>query len=146
MTKDIIRIMGLDIGDKTIGLAVSDPLGWTAQGLDVIRRKSIKKDLQKLGQWIRQYEVQKVVVGLPLNMDGSLSGQAGKNEKLVQTMRDKWGKHITVETWDERLTTQQAERVLLEADVSRKRRKEVIDKIAAVLILQNYIDAQGKTI
>ena len=140
------RIIGLDIGDKTIGVAVSDPLGWTAQGLDIIRRQSLKKDLQALGKWVRQYKAQKIIAGLPLNMNGTQSQQAEKNQTFIQLMKEKWGKYVTIETWDERLTTQQAEKILLEADLSRKKRKKVIDKIAASLILQSYLDATKKDI
>ena len=137
------RIMGLDVGDKTIGVALSDPLGWTAQGLKTVQRTGIKKDLQKLGEIIKEYDVKKIVVGLPKNMDGTIGPQCQKvlefNEKLGKRFTD-----IEIIQWDERLTTVAAERTLIEADVSRKKRKEVIDKIAAVHILQGYLDRISK--
>ena len=137
------RIMGLDVGDKTIGIALSDPLGWTAQGLKTVQRTGIKKDLQKLGEIIKEYDVKKIVVGLPKNMDGTIGPQCQKvlefNEKLGKRFTD-----IEIIQWDERLTTVAAERTLIEADVSRKKRKEVIDKIAAVHILQGYLDRISK--
>ena len=137
------RIMGLDVGDKTIGIALSDPLGWTAQGLKTVQRTGIKKDLQKLGEIIKEYDVKKIVVGLPKNMDGTIGPQCQKvlefNERLGKRFSD-----IEIIQWDERLTTVAAERTLIEADVSRKKRKEVIDKIAAVHILQGYLDRISK--
>ena len=137
------RIMGLDVGDKTIGVALSDPLGWTAQGLKTVQRTGIKKDLQKLGEIIKEYNVKKIVVGLPKNMDGTTGPQCQKvlefNERLGKRFSD-----IEIIQWDERLTTVAAERTLIEADVSRKKRKEVIDKIAAVHILQGYLDRISK--
>ena len=137
------RIMGLDVGDKTIGVALSDPLGWTAQGLKTVRRTGIKKDLQKLGEIIKEYDVKKIVVGLPKNMNGTIGPQCQKvlefNERLGKRFGD-----IKIIQWDERLTTVAAERILIEADVGRKKRKEVIDKIAAVHILQGYLDRIGK--
>ena len=133
------RIMGLDVGDKTIGVALSDPLGWTAQGLETIRRIGIKKDLKRLEEIIREYDVDKIVVGLPKNMDGSIGPQCQKVLKFNERLGRRFN-NIEIIQWDERLTTVSAERTLLEADVSRKKRKEVIDKIAAVHILQGYLD------
>ena len=137
------RIMGLDVGDKTIGVALSDLLGWTAQGLETIRRIGIKKDLQRLEEIIKEYEVNKIVVGLPKNMNGTIGPQGEKvlefNERLEKRFNN-----IEIVPWDERLTTVAAERSLIEADVSRKKRKEVIDKIAAVYILQGYLDSLSK--
>lgn len=137
------RIMGLDVGDKTIGVALSDLLGWTAQGLETIRRIGIKKDLQRLEEIIKEYEVNKIVVGLPKNMNGTIGLQGEKvlefNERLEKRFNN-----IEIVSWDERLTTVAAERSLIEADVSRKKRKEVIDKIAAVYILQGYLDSLSK--
>ncbi|QUH20621.1 Holliday junction resolvase RuvX [Alkaliphilus sp. B6464] len=137
------RIMGLDVGDKTIGVALSDLLGWTAQGLETIRRIGIKKDLQRLEEIIKEYEVNKIVVGLPKNMNGTIGPQGEKvlefNERLGKRFNN-----IEIVPWDERLTTVAAERSLIEADVSRKKRKEVIDKIAAIYILQGYLDSLSK--
>ncbi|NLX91339.1 MAG: Holliday junction resolvase RuvX [Firmicutes bacterium] len=132
-----MRIMCLDIGEKRIGVAVSDPLGITAQGLDVIQRQGLKSDLLQIRRFIDDYQVEEVILGLPLNMDGT------KGEKALEVlrMRDFLSKKISlpVKTWDERLTTVAAEKVLLEGDVSRAGRKKVIDKLAATLILENYL-------
>lgn len=129
--------MCLDIGEKRIGVAVSDPLGITAQGLDVIRRKGLKSDLLQIRRFIDDYQVEEVILGLPLNMDGT------KGDKALEVlrMRDFLAKKISlpVKTWDERLTTVAARKVLLEGDVSRAGRKKVIDKLAATLILDNYL-------
>lgn len=137
-----MRIMGLDVGNKTIGVALSDPLGWTAQGLEVIRRDSSgEQELDRLEQLVRDYGVESVVVGLPRNMNGTLGEQGQK----VLAFAEKVGRvlGLPVETWDERLSTVTAEKILLAADVSRSKRKKVIDKMAAVVILQSYLDARG---
>ncbi len=136
-----MRIMGLDIGTHTIGIAVSDELGLTAQGLKTLRRKSMDEDFKEIAAIIHQFEIEKIVVGLPQNMDGTLGTQAEKVLKWIEVLRDKI--EISVATWDERLSTVGASKVLLEADLSRKKRKKVIDKVAAVLILQGYLD-QGR--
>ncbi len=130
--------MGLDLGDKTIGVAVSDLMGWTAQGVETIRRS--KDDLSRLKQLVQQYEVEKIVLGLPKNMDGSLGPRAQKSLQYAAMLEQKLG--LPVVTWDERLTTVAATRTLLQADVSRQKRKQVIDKLAAVWILQGYLDRQ----
>ncbi|PKM79752.1 MAG: Holliday junction resolvase RuvX [Firmicutes bacterium HGW-Firmicutes-14] len=137
-----MRILGLDVGDRTIGVAVSDPLGWTAQGLEVIRRTKPKKDWDRLMEIINQYDVDKVVVGLPKNMDGSIGPQAETVLEFILLLKKKI--NIPVETWDERLTTVAAEKILIGADISRARRKNVIDKMAAVFILQGYLDRVAK--
>ena len=133
-----MRIMGLDIGSRTIGVAVSDELGMTAQGLKTIMRKSSAKDFEELSQIIRQFDVEKAVVGLPKNMDGTLGKQAAMVFKWIKSFQQK--RSLPIVTWDERLSTVGASRILLEADLSRKKRKGVIDKLAAVLILQGYLD------
>ncbi len=132
------RMMGLDVGSRTIGVAVSDELGITAQGLKTIRRKSSEEDLKELSQIIDQFEIKKLVVGLPKNMDGSLGKQAELVFKWIKSVQQKLS--LPIVTWDERLSTVGASKILLEADVSRKKRKGVIDKVAAVLILQGYMD------
>jgi len=134
--------MGLDIGSHTIGIAVSDELGITAQGVKTIRRTSKEQDFKEIGNLVDQFQVGKIVVGLPLNMDGSL----GKQAEAVLTWIKALGERIPlpVITWDERLSTVGATRILLEADLSRQKRKKVIDKMAAVLILQGYLDRTGK--
>lgn len=130
--------MGLDVGSKTIGVAVSDPLGWTAQGVETIRRNKIEQDLHRIEQLIKQYEVEKIIVGMPKNMNGTIGTKGVEILNFIDLLRKSYG--ITVEAWDERLTTLAAERSLIEADLSRKKRKQVIDKLAAVLILQSYLD------
>ncbi|MTI80080.1 MAG: Holliday junction resolvase RuvX [Firmicutes bacterium] len=134
-----MRLMGLDVGDKTIGVAVSDLMGWTAQGVEVIRRGEIRNDLKRLAELVKQYEVEKIVVGLPKNMNGSIGPQGEKVQKFTERIKNEL--HLPVEFWDERLTTRAAEKVLISADVSRKKRKKVIDKMAAVFILQGYLDS-----
>lgn len=131
--------MGLDLGDRTIGVAVSDLMGWTAQGVETIRRSP--GELERLKDLVKHYEVEKFVIGLPKNMDGTLGPRAEKSLEFKTRLERELG--LPVETWDERLTTMAAERTLLEADLSRAKRKKVIDKMAAVLILQGYLDSQG---
>ncbi len=133
--------MGLDIGDKKTGVAVSDPLGWTAQGKTVLTTSSKQELFLEIKSLISQYEVEKIVVGLPKNMDGSVGQRAEKILELVDQMQNEF--QVPVVTWDERLSTAEAERKLLAADLSRARRKEVIDKMAAVTILQSFLDNQN---
>lgn len=128
--------MGLDVGEKRIGVAVSDPLGYTAQGISVIKRENIE-DLKKI---VSDYGIEKIVVGLPKNMDGSIGKQGKKALAFIEDLKREID--LPVLTWDERLTTKEAEGVLLRADLSRAKRKKVIDKLAAVLILQSYLDSQ----
>lgn len=135
-----LRIMGLDMGSKTIGVAVSDELGLTAQGTKTIRRESIEKDLEAIADLVRRFNVTRIVVGLPINMSGTLGVEAKKVLDFVEDMRNALSLSIT--TWDERLSTVQARRVLVEAGLSRKKRKKVIDKTAATLILQSFLDAE----
>ncbi|HYF96131.1 MAG TPA: Holliday junction resolvase RuvX [Symbiobacteriaceae bacterium] len=134
-----MRIGGLDLGDKTIGVALSDELGWTAQGLEVIRRKAPAHDFARLAEIARQYGVERWVVGLPRNMNGTDSPRTEITRAFVAALQAESG--LPVETYDERMTTIAAERVLLQADVSRAKRKQVIDKIAAAVILQGFLDA-----
>jgi len=136
-----MRIMGLDVGSKTIGVAISDELGITAQGLKTVKRKATEDDLRELVDIISQFQIEKIVVGLPKNMDGSLGKQAEFVLAWVDDLKNKI--HLPVETWDERLSTVEASRTLLKADLSRKKRKGVIDKLAAVLILQGYLQQIG---
>ncbi|WP_027340183.1 Holliday junction resolvase RuvX [Halonatronum saccharophilum] len=136
----MLRIMGLDLGDKRTGVAVSDRMGWTAQGKEVIEVKSVEEDIEYIIELVAKYEAEKVVVGLPKNMDGSLGPRANKVLDFVEKLKEKVD--IPVVTWDERLSTVAVERTLISADVSRKKRKKVIDKMAAVIILQNYLDSQ----
>ena len=138
---DGMRIMGLDVGSHTIGVAISDELEVTAQGLKTIKRKSIKEDLREINAIVAQFEISKVVIGLPKNMDGTLGKQAEMVFQWIKASKEKI--HLPMVTWDERLSTVGASKILLEADLSRKKRKKVIDKLAAVLILQGYLDQIG---
>lgn len=137
------RIMALDVGDKTIGVAASDELYITAQGITTIERIGIRKDTGKVLELMKEYNADTLVIGLPLMLDGSDSPQTEKVREFKTMMENKLRSSgmasVTVDFQDERLTTAQAERVLIEADLSRKMRKTVIDKQAAVLILQNYM-------
>lgn len=133
-----MRIMALDVGSKRIGVALSDPLKITAQGLQTFQRTTLEEDVKGLWQLIDEHEVSQLVVGLPKNMDGSIGFKA---EEVQQFVHDLTAERSIEVIWiDERLTTVSAERVLLEADVSRAKRKKVIDKMAAVVILQSYLD------
>lgn len=132
------RLLGLDVGDKTIGIAVSDPLGFTAQGVKTIRRIGIKKDIKEMIDVIDEYSAAKLVVGLPKNMNNTLGPQGEKVIKFINKLNKK--KDIEIIYQDERLTTVSAQRTLIQADVSRKKRKKVVDKLAAVYILQTYLD------
>jgi putative Holliday junction resolvase len=133
--------MGLDVGEKKIGVALSDELGWTAQGLEVIERCGDKQDAARLKEIAAQYGVREIVVGLPKNMDGTIGFRGEYCKEFAEMLKQKL--NMTVHLWDERLTTVAAEKTLLEADVSRKKRKKIVDKIAAVFILQSYLDAKG---
>ncbi len=142
-----MRILGLDYGEKTIGVAISDPFGWTAQGLEIIRRdkeESINKSIERLKQIISEYGVEKIVLGYPKNMNNTVGIRGEKTELFKQRLEKALNSSIEIVLWDERLSTIGAERTLLEADVSRKKRKQVIDKMAAVFILQGYLDFGGK--
>jgi len=133
-----MRIMGLDVGTHTIGVAISDELGITAQGLKTVKRRSLEADFEEISSIIDHFEISKIVVGLPKNMDGTLGKQAEKVFRWIRDLKDRT--HLPVVTWDERLSTVGASKVLIEADLSRRKRKKVIDKLAAVLILQGYLD------
>ena len=133
-----MRILGLDIGEKRIGVAVSDELGLTAQGLLTLERTGMQEDIKRLADIVQDWSVGKVVAGLPRNMNGTLGPQAVKVKEFVNCLQDVIG--IEVVYQDERLTTAAAQRTLLEGNVSRRKRKEVVDKIAAAMILQNYLD------
>ncbi len=137
-----MRILSLDVGEKKIGVAVSDELGITAQGLGVIECQNRRQDLSRIARYVQEYEVDEIIIGLPRNMDGTIGPQAREilafQEKLAGAV------HIPVVTWDERLTTVAANRVLLEADLRRRKRKKVIDKLAAVFILESYLRYKKK--
>ena len=133
-----MRIMSLDVGSRTMGIACSDALLMTAQGIETIRRTSLEKDFNRLQELIAEYEVHELVVGMPKNMNGTKGERAEKTEEFVEKMKEVID--LPVSYWDERLSTVMAERQLIAADVSRKKRKSVIDKMAAVVILQGYLD------
>ena len=134
------RIMGLDVGDKTIGVAVSDLMGLTAQGVKTIKRVGKKKDIEALKEIIKERQVNKIVSGLPKNMNGTLGPQGEKVIKFCELLEEETG--IKIEYWDERLSTVAAERTLIQGNVRRENRKGVIDMVAAVIILQGYLDRQ----
>ncbi|RFU66094.1 Holliday junction resolvase RuvX [Peribacillus glennii] len=136
--------MGLDLGTKTLGVAISDAFGWTAQGLETIKINENKKEfgLVRLAEIIKEHEVSQIVLGFPKNMNATIGPRGEASQAFARVLEEKFG--LPVYLWDERLTTMAAERVLLEADVSRAKRKKVIDKMAAVMILQGYLDSQSK--
>jgi putative Holliday junction resolvase len=138
-----MRIIGLDVGSKTIGVALSDELGWTAQGLKTLKINEEKNEFgfEELGKIIKEYQVSKAVIGLPKNMNGTIGPRGEASQRFASEVEERFS--IPAVLWDERLTTMQAERVLLEADVSRKKRKKVIDKMAAMMILQSYMDSKN---
>ncbi|HHQ6371613.1 TPA: Holliday junction resolvase RuvX [Streptococcus agalactiae] len=136
-----MRIMGLDVGSKTVGVAISDPLGFTAQGLEIIKidEESGNFGFDRLAELVKEYKVDKFVVGLPKNMNNTSGPRVGASQVYGDKITELF--NLPVEYQDERLTTVQAERMLVEqADISRGKRKKVIDKLAAQLILQNYLD------
>lgn len=137
-----MRILGLDFGQKTIGVAISDPFGWTAQGIEIIRRQqeeNLKESIARLGEIIKEYSVEKIVLGYPKNMNNTIGERCEKTEAFKKRLEKSF--NLPIILWDERLSTMGAERTLLEADLSRKKRKNVIDKMAAVFILQGYLDS-----
>ncbi|MGG7164405.1 Holliday junction resolvase RuvX [Clostridium ihumii] len=134
-----MRILGLDVGDRTIGVAISDPLGFTAQGITTIRRKKLEEDINELLKICDEYKVEKIVSGLPKNMNGTVGEQGEKVKMFCEELKKHIDKDIIF--WDERLTTVAAHKAMLEADMSRKKRKQIVDKIAATYILQGYLDS-----
>jgi len=133
-----MRYIGLDVGTRTIGVAVSDPLGFTAQGITTVRRKSLDHDFIELEAIFKEYVVKEVIVGLPKNMNGSIGPQAELSMEFGRQLEERF--NLKVIYWDERLTTMAANRIMIEADFSRKKRKSLVDKIAATYILQGYLD------
>jgi len=129
------------VGSRTIGLAVSDPLGITAQGLETIRRRNKRTDFEALRQVLHRYAVQEIVVGYPLRMSGSAGAQAEKISAFAEELRRWFG--LPVHLWDERLTSAQANRLLHETEMSIRRRAQVVDRLAAVLILQGFLDCRS---
>jgi putative Holliday junction resolvase len=137
-----MRILGLDYGSKRIGVAVCDELGITARGLATITRKNRRHDLEEIARFIRTYAVEKIVIGYPIRLDGSEGIQCDKINKFAQLLESAFS--LPVIKWDETLTTKEAEEILILSNMPRERRKSEIDKLAAGLILQGYLDSQGR--
>lgn len=138
------RIMGLDFGSKTVGVAVSDPLFVTAQGVEIIRREQenkLRRTLARIEELVQEYNVEKIVLGFPKNMNNSEGARCEKTLEFKEMLERRTG--LLVELWDERLTTVAADRAMIEAGIRREDRKKYVDKIAAVFILQGYLDARG---
>ena len=137
-----MRVMGLDYGSKTVGVSVSDPLGYTAQAVETICRKEenkLRQTLARIEELVKQYEVERIVLGFPKNMNNTIGERAQRTLELKEKLERRIG--LPVILWDERLTTVEAERVLMESKVRREERKKHVDKIAAVFILQGYLDS-----
>lgn len=137
-----MRIMGLDYGSKTVGVAISDPLGLTAQGIEIIRRKSenhLRQTLARIEALIAEYQVESIVLGLPKNMNNTMGDRAEKSLEFKQMLERRTG--LNVFMWDERLTTVEANRTMMEAGIRRENRYKYVDKLAAVFILQGYLDS-----
>lgn len=137
-----MRILGLDVGTKTVGVAISDEMGWTAQGLETIKINEERGQFgfDRISELVKQYDVDKIVVGLPKNMNGTIGPRGEACQQFAENLRELL--KLDVVMWDERLSTMAAERLLISADVSRKKRKQVIDKMAAVVILQGFLDSK----
>ena len=135
------RVLGLDVGSKRIGVAVTDPLGITAQGLDTIQRQNKRRDLEALGQVLAKYEVREIVVGLPLRLSGAEGTQSEKMRRFANDLQAHFG--LTVHLWDERWTSTEANRLLRETDLSIRKRGQAVDRMAAILILQSWMEAQS---
>ena len=138
-----MRVLALDVGDKRTGMALSDALRYTAQPLDVWERRSIEEDLAQILALVRQYDVDTIVVGHPVTMAGTSSRQTTKTEQFAATLRERCP--VPVVLWDERLTTAQGERALIEGGVRRRQRRIVVNQVAAQLLLQQYLDTQRGT-
>lgn len=135
------RVLALDVGSKRIGVAVTDPLGITAQGLDTIQRQNKRRDYKALGEVLAKYAVREVVVGLPLRLSGAEGTQSEKMRRFADDLRDHFG--VTVHLWDERWTSTEANRLLRETDLSIKKRGQAVDRMAAILILQSWMEANA---
>lgn len=138
-----MRLLGLDFGTKRIGVALSDEMGWTSQGLTTIERRGNERDVERIGQLVQEHQVEGIVLGLPLNMDGS-EGKAAEAVRKFKGLLEERLK-IAVHLWDERLTSWEAGGILKEAEVKPKKRKQVVDKLAATLILKSYLEAQRES-
>ena len=143
-TSKIMRVMGLDYGSKTIGVAISDPLGLTAQGIEIIRREEenkLRKSLRRIEELIKEYQVEEIVLGFPKNMNNTIGERAEKSLQLKETLERRC--KLPVIMWDERLTTVEANRTLIESKVRRENRSKYVDMIAAVFLLQGYLDSKA---
>jgi len=137
-----MRILGLDYGSKRIGVAVCDELGMTAQGLATIARKNRRHDLEEIARFIRTYNVEKIVIGYPLRLDGTEGIQCEKITKFASLLESAFS--LPVIKWDETLSTKEAEEILIRANMRRDKRKNIVDRVAASLILQGYLDDQDR--
>jgi putative Holliday junction resolvase len=135
------RVLGLDVGSRRIGIAISDPLGLTAQGLPTLLRQNKRLDFEQLAKIITDYQVSEIVVGYPLRLSGAEGIQSEKMQLFAEEVRQKFG--LPVHLWDERLTSSQANRLLRETELSIKKRGQAVDRMAAILILQNWMEANG---
>ena len=129
----------MDVGDRRVGMAISDPMGWTAQGIETLERKNNKQDMEQIAKLIKRYNPEKIVIGLPKNMNGSIGPQGQKVKEFAELLKSEVYKGEII-FWDERLTSVMANRLMIDADVSRAKRKRKVDKMAAVFILQSYLD------
>lgn len=136
------RVLALDVGSKRIGVAVSDPLGITAQGLETIQRQNKRKDMEALGRLLKDYEIREVVVGLPLRLSGAEGTQSEKMRRFASELELHFG--VTVHLWDERWTSTEANRLLRETELSIQKRGRAVDRMAAILILQSWMEARGR--
>ena len=135
------RVLGLDVGSRRIGMAISDPLGLTAQGLPTLQRQNKRLDFEQLAKIVNDYQISEIVVGYPLRLSGMEGIQSEKMQLFAEELRKKFG--LPVHLWDERLTSTQANRLLRETDLSIKKRGQAVDRMAAILILQNWMEARG---
>lgn len=138
------RVLGLDVGSKRIGIAVSDPLGITAQGLETLQRQNKRLDFEKLAKLVNKYSVAEIVVGFPLRMSGAEGIQAEKMHRFAEDLRERL--QLPVHLWDERLTSAEANRLLRETEMSIQRRGQVVDQMAAVLILQSWMEHRSQAL
>ncbi|HJH10790.1 MAG TPA: Holliday junction resolvase RuvX [Metalysinibacillus jejuensis] len=138
-----MKVMGLDVGTKTVGVAISDAFGWTAQGIETIKINEEKGEfgMARIAELVKEHNVTSFVVGYPKNMNNTIGPRGEASEAYKALLEETFSRPVVL--WDERLTTMAAERVLIDADVSRKKRKQVIDKMAAVMILQGYLDSKN---
>lgn len=137
-----MRILGLDIGSRTVGVSVSDPLGWTAQGVTTIKRKNFTADVAQVKRYFDEYGATLIVAGLPKNMNGTIGPSGEMVYEFCEKIKESFD--VKIEFWDERLTTVAAHKAMIEGDLSRAKRKKIVDKIAAIYILQGYLDRMSK--